>query len=295
MPLQGAGQRLSRMGQNTSSTPRYRIPRPPEAAIGLRRRTLLIAVVLSVGAHVAAALLVLFLPRMQPADDRPREQGTVELLMVEKKGAEPTASKPGASEPSPVEPSSNEAHAEKAMPTPSVKAETPRLDNHNDEAAAPGLTTPSESGDEPAAAEIPRTPPAPSDPPTNPAAQKAVLTPPPLQEAPVFHLEGTESESNAVALGSGILPAMPDNRFRNRPPLYPAEAQLHGEHGTVVLVIHVAENGAATGVDVVESSGVASLDQAARAAVLKWHFHPGMQDGRSVPFDMPFRIVFEAD
>ena len=62
-------------------------------------------------------------------------------------------------------------------------------------------------------------------------------------EAPVFNLAGTESETNALAFGDRILPAMPDNRFRNRPPVYPAEAEMQGEHGAVLLVIHVSENG----------------------------------------------------
>jgi protein TonB len=87
---------------------------------------------------------------------------------------------------------------------------------------------------------------------------------------------------------------MPDNRFRNRPPAYPAEAEMRGQHGAVVVVIHVSENGVAASVDVVESSGVAVLDQAAVAAVRKWRFHPAMQAGRTIPFDMPFRFVFEA-
>ena len=113
------------------------------------------------------------------------------------------------------------------------------------------------------------------------------------KQAPVFNLEGTESESNAIAFGAQILPAMPDNRFRNRPPVYPAEAQMRGQHGTVVVLIHVSENGVATNADVMESSGVGVLDQAALAAVVKWHFHPAMKAGQTVPFDMPFRFVFE--
>jgi protein TonB len=86
---------------------------------------------------------------------------------------------------------------------------------------------------------------------------------------------------------------MPDDRFRNRPPAYPPEAEMRGEHGSVDVLIHVSESGIATGADVTQSSGVASLDRAALAAVLKWHFRPAIRDGRGVPFDMPFRFVFE--
>ncbi len=111
----------------------------------------------------------------------------------------------------------------------------------------------------------------------------------------MFDLAGTESQSNAEVLGGHILPASPDNRFRNRPPIYPEEAANRGEHGSVVLLIHVSGAGIATGVDVVESSGVASLDQAAVTAVRKWRFHPALREGEAIPFDMPFRFVFEAN
>ncbi len=91
------------------------------------------------------------------------------------------------------------------------------------------------------------------------------------------------------------MPASPDDRFRNRPPIYPYQAAARGEHGSVLLLIHVSDAGFATGVDVVESSGVALLDRAASDAVRKWRFRPALQEGRAVPFNMPFRFVFEAD
>ena len=117
---------------------------------------------------------------------------------------------------------------------------------------------------------------------------------PKSQEAPVFDLAGTESESNAEVLGGRVVPASPDDRFRNRPPIYPREAAMRGEHGAVVILIHVSENGVATGVDVMETSGVASLDKAAVDAVLKWHFRPALHEGLAVPFAMRFRFIFDA-
>lgn len=44
---------------------------------------------LSIAIHVAVALMIVLLPRVVSQDARPREEGTVELLMVEKKGAQP--------------------------------------------------------------------------------------------------------------------------------------------------------------------------------------------------------------
>ena len=69
---------------------------------------------------------------------------------------------------------------------------------------------------------------------------------------------------------------------------------MRGDHGAVVVMIHVSEAGVATGADVLESSGVELLDRAAIEAVRRWHFHPAMREGRTIPFDMPFRFIFEA-
>jgi protein TonB len=247
-----------------------------------RGRFLPTAVACSAAVHIAAALLVVFLPRVLPKEASPPEQGTVELLMVERKGAEPST----AGQPTPPMP---EKGAE-TRPPEAKKSETPA-------AASPPTPPVAENGDEKASTQAEQLPSKEAKVAEKQDAQKltAKPVPPKAADALVFDLAGTESESNAEVVGGQVLPASPDNRFRNRPPIYPHEAVLHGEHGAVLLVIHVSEDGFATGADVVESSGVASLDQAAADAVLKWHFRPALHEGRAVPFDMPFRFVFEAD
>ena len=214
---------------------------------------------------------------------QPQEQGTVELLMVEQKGPQ----KPRAEEP----PNSQAAQA-KPGKIQAAKSETDAERLPPGAVPAPATT---EGGDEPAALQ-PKPVSTPStQPDTQSSGQQTAERPaqPATRDAPVFNLEGTESEANAIASGSQILPATPDNRFRNRPPIYPPEAEMRGQHGTVVVLIHVSETGVASGADVLESSGVKTLDQAAVAAVRKWHFHPAMKAGSLVPFDMPFRFVFE--
>jgi protein TonB len=261
---------------------------------------LLIAVVLSVAVHVVAALLIVLLPRVLPREARPQEQGTVELLMVEKKGAEPSAA--GPKQDSPPEPPhlpKQEAAAKPRTPKPEPQAapppappplpSAPAADVAGEPAPAPVVARQEAKAEARAEAPTPSPPPSPTPPPPpSPPAPKAA-------EAPVFDLAGTESESNAEVLGGHILPASPDNRFRNKPPIYPDDAAIRGEHGSVLLVIHVSVAGIASGVDVVQSSGVASLDQAALTAVRKWRFHPALREGEAVPFDMPFRFVFEAN
>jgi protein TonB len=267
-----------------------------------RRRFLLIAAAVSIAVHLAAALFVVYLPRLLPHEARPQEQGTVELLMVEKQGAEPSQAAPRQDTP-PQQSPPTQPQPEKTPPRKTTEAPQP---NRQPAASsrAPARPSPADEASLPPAQTMPPTDgkadeAKPQEAKTDPSrdAQPPAPPPPPpkAQQAPVFDLAGTESESNAEVLGGRIVPASPDNRFRNRPPAYPYDAAIHGEHGSVLLMIHVSDAGLAIGVDVVESSGVASLDQAASAAVRKWRFRPALREGRAVPFNMPFRFIFEAD
>lgn len=273
------------MRLQTISARRFKVARLRVAPTARRsRRLLLIALALSVAVHLAAALMVVLLPRILPKDAQTQAQGTVELLMVEQKGAEPS---PG-----------GQPKDSTAVPKPPEKPDAPAAEDQKDATTARQPLPPAaDQGAEPALppAERAESKTTPSNGPPAESHSEAPPVPPRSQEAPVFDLGGTDSESNAIVLGGQVLPALKDDRFRNRPPVYPVEAEIRGEHGSVVLVIHVSENGLATGVDVQESSGYDVLDQAAVTAVLKWHFRPALKEGRTVPFDMPFRFIFEQD
>jgi protein TonB len=271
-------QRSGTMRHDRSFAPELRSPYSPTLLVR-RRRVLPIAVSLSVAAHMIAALLVVLLPRIFPPEDRSQDQGTVELLMVEQKGGEP---RQGA------------LQDDKPAAEPPPRAAAPKQEDHEAAAAA---HVRSETAEEPVPPQSQQAMPSQGAMDDKPAQRQVQAEPAPARpaEAPIFNLEGTESETNARALGDRILPAMPDNRFRNRPPVYPAEAEMRGDHGAVLLVIHVAENGTAASVSISRSSGVKSLDEAAKAAIMKWHFHPAMHEGRTVPFDMPFQVIFEAN
>ncbi len=125
-----------------------------------------------------------------------------------------------------------------------------------------------------------------------PASSPEPAAPPP---AMTITLSGTDSPSNALAQGEQIIPAAADAVFHNRQPLYPLEALRRGQHGAVVVVIHVAPSGRAAGADVVSSSGHMLLDRAAREAVLTWRFLPAMKGGRAVASDLPMRFIFEEE
>lgn len=258
----------------------------PARARSSRSRWIGVAVTASVLLHAAAIGLLTVMPRGRPAVPPP-VQGQVELLMVEQKGAE---AKQGGAPPTP--------------PQPQVKPEAQQTPATAPPPPAPDIA----KGDEPAPAPAPpvKDPPKDQKPAPQPVekaetAEKAEPAPPVKpapptpQRALTFDLSGTDSDSNAEVISGDVLPASPDDRFRNRPPPYPEDAARRGEHGSVTVLIHVGANGAAAGVDVTESSGSASLDRAAVAAVRTWHFHPAMKDAEPMPFDMPFRFDFRAN
>lgn len=244
---------------STSAQARNRLPESN------RLRFFRTAALLSLVAHGAALLILVPLHRVPP-QSASSEQGTVELLMVEQKGAQ--ASQP----PDPVGPV---AQAQDKIPLP-----------------PPPPTPPvqAEQGDEPASAPVPKQTRDDQPSPVEPAM--TAPSPPSSKQGPVFSLDGTDSDTNAMVISGRILPAALDNRFRNRPPPYPDEAAMRGEHGDVLVVIHVAASGLAAGADVAQSSGSASLDEAAIKAVKKWRFHPAMKEGQPIPFDMAIRFDF---
>jgi protein TonB len=222
---------------------------------------------ISAGLHATALAAVLLWPHRAAPPPQPDERGAVELVMVEQKGAGPTEATPqptaAAKQPSP-EPQ------QPANPLPPAPAAPAQPDS------VPSLPAPS-SPDQIAK----RAMPAPAPPSPRPSA------------APVFNLSGTNAESNTLVTGDDVIPASPDNASRNRQPVYPEEAARWGQQGAVILLIHVSAEGLASGVDIAQSSGFPLLDRAAREAVLKWRFVPAVKDGQPIPFDMPFRVVFE--
>lgn len=247
---------------STSRQARYK---PPASD---RLRFFRTAALLSLFVH-GAALLILVPPHRVPPQSAQPEQGTVELLMVEQKGAQASQAR---QPPDPVPPVM-QAQDEKPL-----SATAPRPPVHTEQGDEPVPTPePEQTKDDHQAS-------------TTPA--KAEPTPPASEQGPIFSLDGTDSDTNAMVLSGRILPAALDNRFRNRPPPYPSDAAMRGEQGDVLVVIHVAASGLAAGADVAQSSGSASLDEAAITAVKKWHFHPAMKEGQAIPFDMEIRFDF---
>lgn len=78
-------------------------------------------------------------------------------------------------------------------------------------------------------------------------------------------------------------------------PSYPSVSRLLGEHGTVILKLHVLEDGSVVDAIIHESSGYADLDFAAWSESLRWHLVPGTVN--DVPASMwgRFAVTFKLD
>lgn len=214
----------------------------------------------SLAVHLALVAGLLLGRWPAPLVDAPDKPVMVELVMEEQKGAGETVVRP----PSP--PPEEAAHPKPEPPTP------------------PADDVPSSS---PVAA-APSSPVPPADP-VEAAAPAAPANP------PAFNFGGTDSESNTLVTGDNVIPASPDKKARNRPPPYPEDAARRGQQGAVLLVIHVSPGGLTEGVDVLRSSGYASLDRAARDAVMTWRFLPAVKDGAPIPFDFRMNFVFSVN
>ncbi|HSZ94152.1 MAG TPA: energy transducer TonB [Acetobacteraceae bacterium] len=229
-----------------------------------RRSRLRLAAAISLGLH--ALLLAAFLLRFQRAPrlaDATDTSGAVELVMMEQKGTGPAVVRP---EPSPPV----------AAPTPSPQP------------APPVPPPPPDAATAEEALPLP-TPPIP------PSASPIVPPEPPMehaQEAPEINLGGNDSETNAIVTGPNVIPASVDAKYHNQEPDYPSDAVRHAEEGAVTLLIHVSAEGLAREVDIEQSSGFMSLDNAARGAVMGWHFLPAVRNGQAIPFEMQLRVVF---
>ncbi len=114
------------------------------------------------------------------------------------------------------------------------------------------------------------------------------LIPPQPAPSPAMP-ESTTPESGAA---SAQIDAPPRPR-RSIKPAYPAGARRRGEEGTVTLHVKISASGQAVDVAVTKPSGFPELDQAARQAVQKAQFTPGMIGTRPVESSAGLTIIFK--
>jgi len=121
--------------------------------------------------------------------------------------------------------------------------------------------------------------PAPAPPPPAPASA------PPAPEVP-----REPKPKRGDDLATAVAPV---RRAENPPPSYPWLARCRGYEGLVLLAIRVSGAGRPTSVEVKQSSGYASLDEAAVAAAWKWRFEPAMLNGTPIEAEVDVPIRFK--
>ncbi len=98
---------------------------------------------------------------------------------------------------------------------------------------------------------------------------------------------GTTGEGMATASDSPAVP-LADNPA----PAYPMPARRAGREGRTVLLVVVAATGECADVEIAETSGTPSLDEAAAAAIRRWRFIPARRSGRATETAIRVPVTF---
>lgn len=100
------------------------------------------------------------------------------------------------------------------------------------------------------------------------------------------------STPDAGTGGRGRLPYRRPELVMLVPPVYPKDAEKKGFEGTVDLRILVTEKGMVDDVEIAQSSGYSSMDEAAVRAAKKTRFRPAIQNGQRVAMWINYPITF---
>jgi protein TonB len=162
-------------------------------------------------------------------------------------------------------------------------------------------------------AELPKLPaeleacdcPAHEQPASTPKRETPTNTPAPAQPAPMPQpdrqppAEPEFTVATAVALPASAATAgvevdePPRKVATNPPPPYPADAYQRRLQGRVILEVHITALGTVESLSVVQTSGVASLDQSALDTVRAWRFEPARRGGSPVSSVVNVPVRFE--
>ena len=76
-------------------------------------------------------------------------------------------------------------------------------------------------------------------------------------------------------------------------PMYPPQSRRSGEHGTVILKLHVLEDGSVADALIDKSSGYPALDYAAMYEAFRWKLEPGTINGARSRMWGQFAVTFK--
>lgn len=123
------------------------------------------------------------------------------------------------------------------------------------------------------------------------------------ETAPAVAAAGPEAPR--VAAESRAAPALPEAPttqplfnaayLRNPAPPYPAIARRSGDQGTVMLKVLVSREGTPVRVELDQSSGSKSLDNAALEAVKDWRFVPARRGAQNIEGWVRVPVVFKLE
>ncbi len=144
----------------------------------------------------------------------------------------------------------------------------------------------------------------PDDAPPPPPPPKLVAPPPPYIPPPEISIQQTQNTNAITAVQHEVVAPKPPpapaqvavvappvhvpagtdpNKYCPRKPDYPSLSKRNSEEGTVVLEFLIGDDGAVKDSKVVQSSGHARLDEAARSGLSSYcHFKPATDDGKPV-------------
>lgn len=129
-------------------------------------------------------------------------------------------------------------------------------------------------------------------PPIPSPAKRALATPPPVRSQPIAVAMRTPTPFNSSAPAGASVDQFPRQAPNNPAPNYPREALAAGIEGRVMLRVTIEADGAVGAARVSTSSGSASLDDAALAAIRSWRFEPARRGGEAVPYEVIVPIRF---
>lgn len=152
----------------------------------------------------------------------------------------------------------------------------------------------------PAAPEIrPPEPPPPRPQPVRkaPPAPQPVLTAAPEAPAPAVAIAAPPPAPTVAETAPPVPAVVTAARFdadylANPKPVYPVASRRLGEEGKVLLRVKVSSDGAPLLVEIKQSCGFGRLDEAARAAVLRWRFVPARRGDEAIESWVSVPIVF---
>ncbi len=126
-----------------------------------------------------------------------------------------------------------------------------------------------------------------------PAPPPKMIPPPPKPANAPPKTKAAPAAPTATAPTGNSYQAVSSLAYLNRrTPVYPPEALRQKQAGTVTLMLYVNEFGTVDKVEVLSSSGIASLDEAALAAAKKSTFRPVVEGGKPIKSKakLPFKF-----